>query len=97
VDRLRLAPYTVYLFLMQRGRDGGGKDQAARLLLEESMPLHCWLEDLGLTLPAASTLSDHLNAVSEATRDCIHKAQWRFIRAEQLDDFTSLRTPDPRK
>ena len=60
VGRPRLAPHVVYLFLLLRGRDGGGKDQAARLLLEESMPRHCWLENLGLTLPAASTLSDRL-------------------------------------
>ena len=48
VGRPRLTPYAVYLFLMLRGRDGGCKDQAARLLLEESMTLHCWLENLGL-------------------------------------------------
>ena len=90
VGRPRLTPYAVYLFLMLRGRDGGCKDQAARLLLEESMTLHCWLENLGLPLPAASTLSDNLNAVTNATRDFIHQAQLRCILAERLDDFTSL-------
>ncbi len=90
VGRPRLTAYAVFLFLMLRGRDGGCKDQPARLLLEESMTLHCWLENLGLQLPAASTLSDHLNAVSHATRDFIHRAQLRFILAEGLDDFTSL-------
>ncbi len=54
------------------------------------MTRHCWLENLGLTLPAASTLSDHLNAVSAAPRDCIHKAPWRFILAAGRADFTSL-------
>ena len=90
VGRPRLASYVVFLFLLQRGRDGGCQDPAARLSLEESMTLHCWLEKLGLTLPAASTLRDNLNAVSEATRDFIHKAPWRFILAEDLDDFASL-------
>lgn len=90
VGRPRLTSYAVYLFLMLRGRDGGCKDQTARLLLEESMTLHCWLENLGLSLPAASTLSDNLNAVSNATRDFIHQAQLRCILAERLDDFTSL-------
>ena len=90
VGRPRLAAYAVFLFLMLRGRDGGCKDQTARLLLEESMTLRCWLENLGLKLPAASTLSDNLNAVSHATQDFIHQAQLRFIVAEGLDDFTSL-------
>lgn len=90
VGRPRLEPYLVYLFLMLRGRLGGCKDQDARLLQEESITLHCWLENLGLTLPAASTLSENLNAVSNATRDFIHKAQLRYIVDEGLDDFSSL-------
>ena len=75
IGRPRLEPYVVYLFLMVRGRWGGCKDQDARLLQEESITLHCWLENLGLSLPPASTLSENLNAVSNATRDFIHKAQ----------------------
>jgi hypothetical protein len=90
VGRPRLDPYLVYLFLMLRGRFGGCKDQNARLLQEESMTLHWWLENLEVSLPAASTLSDNLNAVSNATRDFIHKAQLRSIVAERLDDFSSL-------
>jgi hypothetical protein len=90
VGRPRLEPYVVYLFLMLRGRFGGCKDQNARLLQEESMTLHCWLENVEVSLPAASTLSDNLNAVSNATRDFIHKAQLRYIVAERLDDFSSL-------
>jgi IS5 family transposase len=90
VGRPRLEPYLVYLFLLLRGRFGGCKDQDARLLQEESITLHCWLENLGLTLPAASTLSENLNAVSKATRDFIHKAQLRYILEEGLDDFGSL-------
>ena len=88
--RPRLEPYLVYLFLMLRGRWGGCKDQDARLLQEESMTLHWWLENLELTLPPASTLSENLNAVSNATRDFIHKAQIHYILDEGLDDFRSL-------
>ena len=77
IGRPRLEPYVVYLFLMLRGRLGGCKDQDARLLQEESITLHWWLENLQLTLPPASTLSENLNAVSNATRDFIHKAQLR--------------------
>jgi IS5 family transposase len=90
IGRPRLEPYPVYLFLMLRGRLGGCKDQDARLLLEESITLHWWLENLELTLPPASTLSENLNAVSNATRDFIHKAQLRYILDEGLDDFSSL-------
>ena len=90
IGRPRLDPYLVYLFLMLRGRLGGCKDQDARLLQEESMTLHWWLENLGLTLPPASTLSDNLNAVSNPTRDFIHKAQLRYILDQGLDDLSSL-------
>jgi len=90
VGRPRLEPYVVYLFLMLRGRLGGCKDQDARLLQEESMTLHWWLENLDLSLPPASTLSENLNAVSNATRDYIHKAQLRYIVDEGLDDFSDL-------
>jgi IS5 family transposase len=90
VGRPRLEPYAVYLFLMLRGRWGGCKDQDARLLQQESMTLHWWLENLGLTLPAGSTLSENLNAVSNATRDFMHQAQLRYILDEGLDDFSSL-------
>ena len=90
VGRPRLEPYLVYLFLMLRGRLGGCKDQGARLLLEESITLRWWLENLGLSLPPASTLSENLNAVSNATRDFIHRAQLRYIADEGIDDFSSL-------
>ncbi len=90
IGRPRMEPYSVYLFLMLRGRNGGCKDQDARLLLEESTTLYWWLENLGLSLPPASTLSENLNAVSNATRDFIHKAQLRSILDEGLDDFSSL-------
>src|SRR5712691_2853717 len=90
VGRPRMEPYSVYLFLMLRGRIGGCKDQDGRLLREESMTLHWWLENLDLSLPPASTLSENLNAVSNATRDFIHKAQLRYILNEKLDDFSSL-------
>jgi IS5 family transposase len=90
IGRPRLESYVVYVFLMLRGRSGGCKDQEARLLLEESMTLHWWLENLGLSLPPASTLSENLNAVSNETRDFMHKMQLRYIVDQGLDDFGSL-------
>src|SRR6202048_2634662 len=85
--RPRTDAYIVYLFLMLRGFNGGCKDQHARLLLEESVTLRLWLEDLGLQLPPASTLSDNLNAVSNQTRALIHEVQLRYILQQGLDDF----------
>ena len=90
IGRPRMEPYLVYLFLVWRGRFGGCKDQDTRLLQEESMTLHWWLENLELSLPPASTLSENLNAVSNATRDFIHRAQLRYIINERWDDFSSL-------
>ena len=50
IGRPRTEAYVVYLFLMLRGFNGGCKEQASRLLLEESVTLRLWLEDLGLML-----------------------------------------------
>jgi hypothetical protein len=85
--RPRTEAYVVYLFLMLRGFIGGCKDQRARLLLQESITLQLWLHHLGLELPPASTLSDHLNAVSNQTRGFIQQAQLRYAFREGLDDF----------
>lgn len=85
--RPRTEAYVVYVFLMLRGFKGGCKDQQARLLLEESITLKLWLDQLGLELLPASTLSEHLNAVSNATRGAIEQAQLRYILEQGLDDF----------
>ena len=85
--RPRTEAYIVYVFLMLRGWAGGCKDQQARLLLEESITLKLWLEDLGLQLPPASTLSENLNAVSNQTRRLVQQAQLRYIFQQGLDDF----------
>ncbi|HLA41277.1 MAG TPA: hypothetical protein VJ417_14850, partial [Candidatus Glassbacteria bacterium] len=90
IGRPRLEPYVVCLFLMLRGFVGGCKDQNARLLLEESITLHWWLGKLGLSLPPASTLSENLNAVSNATRQFLRRAQLGMILGEGLDDFQEL-------
>ena len=58
--------------------------------MEESVTMSWWLQNLELTLPAPSTLSENLNAVSEATHDFIHQAQLGYILGEGLDDLQSL-------
>jgi hypothetical protein len=84
--RPRTEAYVVYLFLMLRGFTGGCKDQHARLLLEESVTLRLWLENLGLDLPPASTLSENLNAVSNATRAFILQAQLHYILSSDVEN-----------
>ena len=54
--RPRLEPYLGYLFLMLRGGFGGCKVQRARWLHGESLTRYWWLENLGWSLPPASTL-----------------------------------------
>jgi hypothetical protein len=88
IGRPRLEPYMVYLFLMLRGRLGVQRS-GRTTLAGRTVTLHWWLENLGLNLPPAST-SENLNAVSNATRDFIHRAQLRYILREELDDFSSL-------
>jgi hypothetical protein len=87
IGRPRTDAYTVYLFMMLRGFNGGCKDQHSRLLLEESITLRLWLEHLGLELPPASTLSENLNAVTNQTRGLIHEVQLRYVLNQGLDNF----------
>ena len=75
---------------MIRGYSGGFKTNAARVLREESVTLTVFLANLGLHLPGASTLNEHANHVSNATRQFILDAQIRQILDEGWDDFNSL-------
>ena len=88
--RPRLSAFVVFIFLMIRGYSGGFKTNAARVLREESVTLTVFLANLGLHLPGASTLNEHANHVSNATRQFILDAQVRQILDEGWDDFNSL-------
>jgi IS5 family transposase len=88
--RPRLPAYLVFIFLMIRGYCGGFKTNAARVLREESVTLTVFLANQGLEMPGASTLSEHANNVSNATRQFILDAQIRQILDEGWDDFKSL-------
>jgi hypothetical protein len=88
--RPRLSAYMVYIFLMIRGYSGGFKTSTAQVLREESVTLTVFLANLGLKLPGASTLNEHANHVSNATRQFLLDAQIRQILGEGWDDFNSL-------
>jgi Transposase DDE domain len=85
--RPRMTPRTCFLFLMLRGYLGGFKTSAARTLFEESTSIRLVLEEEGIPLPGLSTLNENANAISNDTRDFIHRAQLRMIRAQGLDDL----------
>ena len=88
--RPRLSAYIVYIFLMLRGYCGGFKSNTAQVLRQESVTLTVFLGNQGHQMPGASTLNEHANHVSNATRQFILDAQIRQVLDEHLDDFKSL-------
>ena len=84
-------PLAVFGFLLLRGWLGGAKDSRFELILRESVSLQIFLHNLGQPMPGASTIEENLNALSNETRERIHKAQLSLALTEGLDDFESLR------
>jgi len=90
VGRPRMPGYAVYVFLMIRGFLGSLTTKPARRFLIESMSLYGFLQDRGLSMPAATTILENVNLVSQATRKLIFDKQMALILGEGLDDFKSL-------
>jgi IS5 family transposase len=61
------------------------------VILRESISLRIFLHNLNQPLPGGSTIDENLNALSNTTRERIHKAQLALALDEGLDDFASLR------
>ena len=90
--RPRIAPLCILAFLLLRGWFGRGyKDGHMRTLTMESLSLRTFLENMGQSLPGASTLEENLTAVSNATRHAIHRTQLALALGEELDDFETIR------
>jgi len=86
--RPRMHPMVAYLFLWARGVLGGSlKNNAVRTMLQESTTFTIFLMNHGIRLPGASTVVDHINLISTATRSLIYKAQLDQILKDKLDDF----------
>jgi len=86
--RPRMYPMVVYVFLWARGVLGSSlKNSAVRTILQESTTFTVFLINLGISLPGASTVVDHINVISTATRSLIYKAQLDQIMKDKLDDF----------
>ena len=90
--RPRILPLCVLAFLLLRGWFGRGyKDAQLKTLILESLSLRNFMENMGCSLPAASTLEENLNAVSNDTLHEIHCTELSLALHENLDDFEMMR------
>lgn len=89
--RPRMSGELTYLFLMIRGFLGGSlASNSSRRFLCESMSLYGHLQNLGLEMPAVTTILENVNLVSQKTLELIHDKQIELILEEELDDFKKL-------
>jgi len=86
--RPRTPAYVVLMAVLLRGYLGTGfKACDATTILVESMTLAVFFANLGLQIPGRSTLTELVNAVSNATRERILDAQVARAVSLGLDDF----------
>ncbi len=90
VGRPRMSGYAVYVFVMIRGFLGSLSSRPAKCFLRESMRLYCFLQNLGLSMPAITTMLENVNFVSQETKELIFKKQIALVSRENLDDFKKL-------
>lgn len=89
-SKKRMAPIVVLFFMILRGYIGGFKAKATQTLIGESMTVFNFFEQRGIRMPKWSTIIDHVNQVSNATRSHILDFQLSQIIGEKLDDFKEL-------
>ncbi|MCP4110081.1 MAG: hypothetical protein GY749_31930, partial [Desulfobacteraceae bacterium] len=89
--RPRMSAYVVYMLLMLRGYWCGVKCSEFSLLLQESKTIHLFLTSYnGGKMPGSSTISENINAMSNATLQFIFDAQIKLVIDERLDDFKEI-------
>jgi hypothetical protein len=88
--RPRTPAIVIIMFLVLRGWFGGYKDRKVATVLAESQTIDVCLASLGCRVPAASTLIDNVNAVSNATREAFLNAQIETAKNDGLDSFQKL-------
>jgi len=86
----KMAPRIVLLFLILRGYIGGFKAKTTQTLLMESITIHNFLEQCGISMPGWSTIIENVNQVSNKTRSYILDAQLWMVLEEKLDDLKEL-------
>lgn len=89
--RPRTPGYVVLLATLLRGYFGAGfKACESMSMMVESTTLRVVFANLGLKLPGGSTLTELVNAVSNATRERILDAQIAQALRLKMDDFTTM-------
>ena len=88
--RPRLPAFAVGVLLLVRGYKGSCTDKEALDFMGESKSLEAFLEGQDLRMPARSTLSELLNAVSLPTREAIFRAHLASAFRENLDAFDQV-------
>jgi len=89
--RPRMSGELTYLFLMIRGFLGGSlTSKSSRRFLSESMSLYGHLQNLGLKMPAVTTILENVNLVSQKTLDLVLDKEMELVFEEELDDFKNL-------
>jgi hypothetical protein len=89
--RPRTPAFVVLIALLLRGYFGAGfKSCGADTMIQESITLHVFFTNLGLKMPGRSTLTELVNAVSNATRERLLDAQVAQVLALGWDDFSLM-------
>ncbi len=89
--RPRMSGLLVFMFISLRGFLGDLTSATSRRFLEESISLRVMVENAGFdSMPAANTITSHLNNLPKSLCDSMLDAQIKDCLAEQLDDFKDL-------
>ncbi len=89
--RPRTPAYVVAVVLLLRGYFGAGfKSWDSATMMLESTSLQVLFANLGLRMPKPSTLTELVNAVSNATRSSFLDAQVARVMALGFDDFSVM-------
>lgn len=89
--RPRTSGYVVLIFLLLRGFSGAGfKSADVSCAMTESITLRVFFTNLGVKMPAKSTLTELVNAVSNETRLLVLDAQVARALDMGLDDFRTF-------
>ena len=87
VGRPRTHAYVVLMFLLLRGYAGGFKSCDVTTLMMESITMHVFLRNRGISMPGRSTLTELVNAVRNETRSLVLDAQVGQALGDGVDDF----------
>ena len=89
--RPRTSAYVVLIALLLRGYFGAGfKSCGATTMMQESITVHVFFVNLGMKMPGRSTLTELVNAVTNATRERVLDAQIAAVLGLGWDSFFTM-------